>query len=41
MHHSDHVQYAAKEYIALLEEQGIEISMAEVEEPTQKGMQSG
>jgi putative transposase len=37
MHHSDHVQYAAKEYIALLEEQGIEISMAEVEEPTQNG----
>lgn len=38
MHHSDQgVQYAAKEYTALLEEQGIEISMAAVGEPTQNG----
>lgn len=38
MHHSDQgVQYAAKEYIALLEEQEIEISMAAVGEPTQNG----
>lgn len=38
MHHSDQgVQYAAKAYTALLEEQGAEISMAEVGEPTQNG----
>jgi putative transposase len=38
IHHSDQgVQYAAKEYTALLEEQGIGISMAEVGEPTQNG----
>ena len=38
IHHSDQgVQYAAKEYTALLKEQGIEISMAEVGEPTQNG----
>jgi putative transposase len=38
IHHSDQgVQYAAKEYTKLLEEEGIEISMAEVGEPTQNG----
>jgi len=38
IHHSDPaVQYAAKEYTKLLEQQGIEISMAEVGEPTQNG----
>jgi putative transposase len=38
IHHSDQgVQYAAKAYTALLIEQGIEISMAEVGEPTQNG----
>jgi putative transposase len=38
MHHSDQgVQYAAKEYTRLLEEQGIEISMAEVGEAWQNG----
>lgn len=38
IHHSDQgVQYAAKEYTKLLAQQGIEISMAEVGEPTQNG----
>jgi putative transposase len=38
MHHSDQgVQYAAKAYTELLKEQGIEISMSEVGEPTQNG----
>lgn len=38
IHHSDQgVQYAAKEYTRLLEEQGIEISMAEVGEAWQNG----
>lgn len=38
MHHSDQgVQYAAKEYTKLLEEQGVEISMAEVGEAWQNG----
>jgi len=38
MHHSDQgVQYAAKAYTTLLKEQGVEISMAEVGEPTQNG----
>jgi transposase InsO family protein len=38
IHHSDQgVQYAAKEYTKLLAEAGIEISMAEVGEPTQNG----
>lgn len=38
IHHSDQgVQYAAKEYTELLERQGVEISMAEVGEPTQNG----
>lgn len=38
IHHSDQgVQYAAKAYTMLLAEQGIEISMAEVGEPTQNG----
>ena len=38
IHHSDQgVQYAAKEYTRLLEEQGIEISMAEVGEGWQNG----
>jgi putative transposase len=38
IHHSDQgVQYAAKAYTKLLKEQGVEISMAEVGEPTQNG----
>lgn len=38
IHHSDQgVQYAAKEYTKLLEEQGVEISMAEVGEAWQNG----
>lgn len=38
IHHSDQgVQYAAQEYTKLLLEEGIEISMAEVGEPTQNG----
>jgi transposase InsO family protein len=38
IHHSDQgVQYAAKEYVELLREHEIEISMAEVGEPTQNG----
>lgn len=38
MHHSDQgVQYAAKDYTRILEEQGVEISMAEVGGPTQNG----
>jgi putative transposase len=38
MHHSDQgVQYAAKEYVQVLSEHEIEISMAEVGEPTQNG----
>jgi putative transposase len=38
IHHSDQgVQYAEKEYIGLLEEQGVEISMAEVGEAWQNG----
>lgn len=38
MHHSDQgVQYAAKEYTKLLEEQGVEISMAAVGEAWQNG----
>lgn len=38
IHHTDQgVQYAAKAYTQLLEEQGIAISMAETGEPTQNG----
>jgi len=38
IHHSDQgVQYAASEYTELLHSQGIQISMAEVGEPTQNG----
>ncbi len=38
IHHSDQgVQYAAHSYVALLEEAGTQISMAEVGEPTQNG----
>jgi transposase InsO family protein len=38
IHHSDQgVQYAASDYVALLQAHGVQISMAEVGEPTQNG----
>jgi putative transposase len=38
IHHSDQgVQYAASAYVDLLQAQGVQISMAEVGEPTQNG----
>jgi transposase InsO family protein len=38
IHHSDQgLQYAANEYVELLQQAGVEISMAEIGEPTQNG----
>lgn len=38
IHHSDQgLQYAAKEYVELLQKAGVQISMAEIGEPTQNG----